>query len=536
MKLKKFKERDNKRIGIIVFTIVCILLVSGVILYRTFAIFEVKTNQNVINGQVEKPGDIQFMVYVEGALTKDVPSKDQGYTLDTSKSHCENGNLVSWNDEKWSVEIKNISTTRTKCYLYFDKLYVEEELNGAIPDLGNKLIPITLDENGNAYKANLIDTESPWYSYTNQKWANAVILEEGEEDNYKAGDKIEENKIESYFVWIPRYSYQIFNDELYESLTQLEESRVQAVEIQFENKSTPIKNGSKNTEWLTHPAFTSFNSNGFWVGKFETGYDGATETSQAEQNEIAEDKIIIKPNVYSWRNINASKAFYNGYNYQRELDSHLMKNTEWGAVAYLSHSKYGYVGQVKENRNESRLTGYANTTDFWNTKIGFEASTTQNITGIYDMVGGAWEYVAGVIRTENKESITGDNETNNSGFIGIYGNTIDGEQKRLTEEEGGLPWKENRYYDFYEYNSKDTNFSKRILGDATSELGSFEWATNHNVGSWYHSHSYFVTPKFPWFMRGGYDLIQEPHATLFVFSGSQGSESKIISFRIVLAP
>ena len=60
MKLEKFTEKDNKRIGIIVFTIVCILLVSGVILYRTFAIFEVKTNQNVINGQVQDIGDLEF--------------------------------------------------------------------------------------------------------------------------------------------------------------------------------------------------------------------------------------------------------------------------------------------------------------------------------------------------------------------------------------------------------------------------------------------------------------------------------------------
>ena len=52
MRLEKFKEKDNKRIGIVVFTIVCILLVSGVILYRTFAIFEVNNNFNVINGEV----------------------------------------------------------------------------------------------------------------------------------------------------------------------------------------------------------------------------------------------------------------------------------------------------------------------------------------------------------------------------------------------------------------------------------------------------------------------------------------------------
>ena len=116
MKLKKFKERDNKKIGVIVFTLICLFLISGAILYRTFAIFEVKTNQNVIKGSVQDPGDIRFMVYVDEKLTKDAPTKDQGYTLDTSKSHCENGSLVSWNYDKWSVEIKNISTTRTKCY------------------------------------------------------------------------------------------------------------------------------------------------------------------------------------------------------------------------------------------------------------------------------------------------------------------------------------------------------------------------------------------------------------------------------------
>ena len=53
MKLKKFKERDNKKIGVVVFTLVCLFLISGAVLYRTFAIFEVKTNQNVINGEVQ---------------------------------------------------------------------------------------------------------------------------------------------------------------------------------------------------------------------------------------------------------------------------------------------------------------------------------------------------------------------------------------------------------------------------------------------------------------------------------------------------
>ena len=84
MKLQRFKERDNKRIGIIVFTVACILLVSGVILYRTFAIFEVKTNQNIINGQVQSMGDLEFVFYKDDVITKNVPT-EKDYAFDSSK-------------------------------------------------------------------------------------------------------------------------------------------------------------------------------------------------------------------------------------------------------------------------------------------------------------------------------------------------------------------------------------------------------------------------------------------------------------------
>ena len=73
MKLKKFKQKDNKRIWIIVFTIMCILLVSGVILYRTFAIFEVKKNQNIIKGTVQDPGNLYFAFFKDNEIQKDIP-------------------------------------------------------------------------------------------------------------------------------------------------------------------------------------------------------------------------------------------------------------------------------------------------------------------------------------------------------------------------------------------------------------------------------------------------------------------------------
>ena len=131
MKLEKFKERNHKQFGIIVFTITCILLVAGVVLYRTFAIFEVKTNQNVIRGNVEDPGNIYFAFYQmddnhEYKIQKEMPSKDAGYRLDTKTSYCgvngeKDSNIsVSMSDD-WIVQVKGMTTSRTKCNLYFKK-------------------------------------------------------------------------------------------------------------------------------------------------------------------------------------------------------------------------------------------------------------------------------------------------------------------------------------------------------------------------------------------------------------------------------
>ncbi len=134
MKLEKFKEKDHKRLGIIVFTIVCILLVSGVILYRTFAIFEVKTNQNVIKGTVQDPGNIYFAFYVDDKIEKKMPQKDTGYIFDEESSYC---GIAGSNDEnitlefdknRWSVTVLGLQDSRTKCNLYFKKSYDTEKL------------------------------------------------------------------------------------------------------------------------------------------------------------------------------------------------------------------------------------------------------------------------------------------------------------------------------------------------------------------------------------------------------------------------
>ena len=106
----------------------CILLVAfgAIFLYKSYALYEEKKDFNVINGQVEEPGDLYFAYYVNGTISKDVPTKDSGLTLDTTKSSCNSGVTVSWDDDTWHAIVDYStytanSTTRTKCTLYFTK-------------------------------------------------------------------------------------------------------------------------------------------------------------------------------------------------------------------------------------------------------------------------------------------------------------------------------------------------------------------------------------------------------------------------------
>ena len=407
-------------------------------------------------------------------------------------------------------------------------VYEDPILNGADPVVKENLVPVTIADNGEVTYAN---TQKKWYSYENKEWANAVILVENPSQEYVKGDVIQESDIESYFVWIPRYRYQIFDEGNYTTYIESKptESIAKEIQIEFETNEVEASIGSTKGEWLTHPAFTNFDVNGIWVGKFETGYKGATSFSSAQVNTADSSKVIIKPNVYSWRNSTVSNIFKTAYNYNRELDSHMMKNTEWGAVAYLSHSKYGINTEVRINNNSDYLTGYSATdetdqSDYpadygttsdltlpYNTSTGYKASTTGDITGIYDMSGCAWEYVAGYMPSSSDASGFTSDE------LSIY----------------------SKYLDLYSSNSINISWTNRFLGDATGEMGPFYDYENkdnkkryHN--SWYDDHSSFLYSDMPWFARSGHYSVGAI-AGQFYYHSSTGAADGGASFRIILA-
>jgi len=396
--------------------------------------------------------------------------------------------------------------------------YKETILNGADPVITGKLIPVTIANDG---KVTYADVTQEWYSYKNKKWANAVIVKD-ESKIYEVGKEIPLTEIESYFVWIPRYKYKIFNEGNYTSVTNVDNSINKTIEIVFENKTTAESNGSKVGEYLTHPAFKTFDTNGIWVGKFET-----TGTSS---------DLTVLPGKVSLRTLNIKSMFNLAYNYERNLDSHMMKNTEWGAVTYLTYSIYGKNGSVRINNNSSRLTGYAavkeptcgytetneecnkygtenSITKPYNTDVGYLASTTGNITGIYDMSGGSLEYMASYME----------------GNVGESGFTLEEINSKI------------KYFDVYSSTSTLMKYENRILGDATGELGPFGKLTStgsngniiSNINSFYSGNSYFVDSSSPWFYRGG-SYVRGAIASLSAFHRGPGTAGGS-GFRMVLA-
>ncbi len=461
-----------------------------------------------------------------------------------------------------TVELKKVSTKeleeKFKCSLTVNPSERDKEGEKYIADTscssvakpnlgtGNKLIPVTINDNGEITKVSKDNDQ--WYNYCEKKWANAVILKD-EITPPNDDEQIDMANIESMFVWIPKYKYRLWNVNVTNPLYT-----AHSIEIVFDTNNTEDVEGvscktpmnedntqglsgdvqaCSNGEYMTHPAFISFDVNGFWVGKFETGYKDASSAKDANQANGASTNIVVKPDMYSWRGATIKTFFDAAKEYNTNLDSHMMKNTEWGAVAYLSHSIFGINKEVTINNNSQYKTGYAAlpSTDqnkypgesgdddsyntAWNTENGFTASTTGNITGVYDMSGGAWDYVAAYVADSSSIS--------QSGFTIEKINELD-----------------DKYFDVYDKESTMNGYNKMILGDATGEMGPFinyEDGDNkprlHN--SWYDDFSNFAEASYPWIHRGGH-FNDGNIAGQFVFNRGRAVDTGSAIFRLALAP
>ena len=291
--------------------------------------------------------------------------------------------------------------------------------------------------------------------------------------NAKPGTTIPMKNITTMWVWIPRFNAVTPSD--YNGGTKTSPG---AIDVTFvKTNETAIDAFTFGTKQLS----------GFWYGKFGTSHSTLASKDLSTQitgknslectNETCSNAngIIIKPNVKKiiWNRV--SNFFYSARSMEQtgnsfgfvsgEVDTHMSKNNEWGAVAYLTQSIYGRCTnsttctEVGINNNSGYLTGYgapagsndSATNGAYNTTLGKDASTTGTIYGIYDMSGGAMEYV-----------------------MGVYNKTI--------SYSGFSNLPDEKYYNNY----TDSSY----IGHALTE-----------VSGWYDSSSCFVSSGSSWFLR-----------------------------------
>ena len=438
-------------------------------------------------------------------------------------------------------------------------------------------------------------SKNDWYNYSEKKWANA-----------KTNDESMWVWIPRYAYKINK-SNQTFDvaflvgttDNYYDKDGKLQTAKRQISE-------TDIPDATK--DYVVHPAFTNESSIGYinggwdkeltgiWVAKFEAGYAGggnnnakqkdsnvkySQDTVWASSYETGNDDGPLKarnfyyPNeydnettaikyptfqglTYSINYINHSDAFSisraltddkNIYNLNgKETDSHLMKNSEWGAVSYLGQSQYGLNGtNIRINNftlNNSKptiyaVTGYAAKTlqdgdtkledaspvsstekvYKWTEKEGQTASCTGTIYGVYDMSGGTWERTAAIVNNGN------DN-------LKKYGKSISealGKEEKSSKYVTVYPTGEAEGQSIDDASKANYTANAKIYGDAIRETSK----TGVGQTSWYDDYSYFIGANVLFFVRSGSSWTTSG-AGLFYFGRNAGDSSYGIGFRSVL--
>ena len=432
--------------------------------------------------------------------------------------------------------------------------------------------------------------ENNWYNYENKEWANAMTQDGSmwvwiPRYAYKLDSSTQTADVK-FLVGTSNKWY----DKTDGQVKELPEGYL--VHPCFENGSETGKNNSfENGEW-------DKDLTGIWVAKFEAAYPSGGNSAPVKASSIkysqmtayvaaveagtssdttttvrnwldGEYAVKNSDGTYAWKNGQETAIKYptfqgssysmnyinindannisrvlneagNIYGFDGTADSHLMKNSEWGAVTYLCKSQYGlgstniHINNV--NLNNSTKSVYAVTgcsangendgatastvSNTWNTAAGQKASTTGNQYGVYDMSGGTWERTASYV-------------ANGNGNLKTYGKSVayDGENLRTTS---------NKYYTAYTANDSGlTNYDEAAKANYEANKGRYGDAVKETstagIGSssWYGDCAYFPSYGNPFFRRGGY-FWNGSSAGVCAFYRNAGGSGYYCGFRAVV--
>ena len=509
--VKKQKLKENKGITLIalVITIIVLLILAGV----TIAML---TGENGILSQAAKAKEETEKAQANEAAILDEYNKYLNNAIGgtTGGGEVEGPQPTPEPEPGGSLETTDNGVIEIK-WLKDDTYNVSETANASVikSDLpANTTMKLVKYDGSNWIEGTDYDYKagSGIADNTESKWANAEVTI----DNVK-----------SYFVWIPRYAYRIiYFDTAENKEAYLTNGNTEGIIGYSDSRGIVDKDGKKvdgvasttsinvGDYFRVHPAFMNDSSNdysnggwneelpGIWVGKYESSlvnkanssniitFDETTGDIIVDSTNNTDKAIAVQPGMRSWRYCTIGNQYTNAKAYSTNLNSHMLKNSEWGAVAYLTESKYGRNGtEVTINDNNSYIIADAGIS------ANPEQSSTGNETGIYDLSGGAYERVAAYYNGSSSLS-------NGSSFASQNGTSTE-------------------YATAYTGTNVSTDYKP---GDVTYE-----------TSGWHGDIADFVNFYYPFFDRGGNCSVGS-NAGVFNFDRNNGSSGRI-SFRLCLA-
>ena len=321
MKLERFKQRDPKKIGITIFTVVCVLLVAGVFFYTSFASFQTQQEFNIIHGTVGSNGDLYFAFYVDDVISKTMPQKGEGYVLDTEKTNCTKGASVEFNETDWSVKVLNMTETHTKCTLYFEKETPKAiDVILALGETSELAYDNTTDNNLRYIGAN----PNNYVSFNNELWRIIGVFNNIDDGTGNKETRLKIIRSES----IGRYSW--------------------------DNKPNGVGSSTNvygSNDWSDSTLQQVLNSGAYWnqtSGECPYGDDGATTSCDFSTNGLTEEaKTMISDAKWNLGGTASYTSSSNGlashwYTYERGTEVYSGRPTEWiGKIGLMYPSEVG---------------------------------------------------------------------------------------------------------------------------------------------------------------------------------------------------
>ena len=447
------------------------------------------------------------------------------------------------------------------------------------PQLMEGMTGIYWDKDGNEIEVTA-DNQDNWYDYDKQEWANAITKDsDGNITGYWVWIPRYAYKIESgrYTSTAGKISVKFL-----QGTSNKDENNAEI------SQNYPETTGETMSAYVVHPSFTDGSENGknnhymngewdkeiagYWVAKYAAGFQECTQTvandgtvtepttnlanvkysdknytkntysiNAISQTLTALPKMsypVFKPLTYAYNVISTGDAYilsqqiakarnFYGLN-STKTDSHQMKNSEWGAVVYLTQSSYGRDREKvtinsksfknANSKNIWAITGYAE-----NTANGIKASSTNNKNGIFDLSGCVVEYTAAYISNGNE---------NISNYGKSYAST--------TANSNGYLTLSTKYATVYPYSDSNDSYSGNYnmyldkktttygFGDAILETSN----SGADLTSWNEQSSWFLRTGNTFFQRGG--KFDKGSAGIFNFVSYQGCAIWDGGFRSVL--